>query len=85
MKDNLDFTYDPVRFNGLPAYVDQLKSEGVKYISILVSWKHAKYYDLRHLEQAGTLTPFCEIGVASSHHIPLESPGYRGGVYFRCK
>lgn len=32
---NLDFTYDPVNFAGLPQYVDQLKNEGIKFIIII--------------------------------------------------
>jgi alpha-glucosidase (family GH31 glycosyl hydrolase) len=32
---NLDFTYDPVRFAGLPDYVRQLKTEGIRFITLL--------------------------------------------------
>ncbi|RDD41921.1 Lysosomal alpha-glucosidase [Trichoplax sp. H2] len=35
MKYQLDFTYDPVRYDGLPAFVDELHSRGQKYIIIL--------------------------------------------------
>lgn len=30
-----DFTYDKVNFNGLPAYVDELKSKGIRFIPIV--------------------------------------------------
>jgi alpha-glucosidase (family GH31 glycosyl hydrolase) len=36
MDRELDFTYDPVRFAGLPAYVRELKAKGIKFITILV-------------------------------------------------
>lgn len=32
-----DFTIDPVNFAGLPEYVQQLKSEGTRFVIILVS------------------------------------------------
>lgn len=36
MRYQLDFTYDPVRYDGLPAFVDDLHNRGQKYIIILV-------------------------------------------------
>ena len=30
-----DFTYDMVAFNGLPQYVDELKRQGIRFITIL--------------------------------------------------
>lgn len=35
MMSNLDFTYDPTRFNGLPDLVRSLQSEGKHYINII--------------------------------------------------
>lgn len=32
---NLDFTYDKKNFAGLPAYVDELKAQGIKFIPIV--------------------------------------------------
>ena len=32
-----DFTYDPVRFKGLPEFVRSIKKDGLHYIIILVS------------------------------------------------
>lgn len=32
---NLDFTYDQVRFAGLPEYVRQLKTDGIRFITLL--------------------------------------------------
>ena len=34
-RKQLDFTWDSVRFKGLPEYVDWLHSEGMKFITIL--------------------------------------------------
>ena len=31
----LDFTYDPVNFAGLPAYINQIKQQGIRFIPIL--------------------------------------------------
>ena len=33
--DRLDFTWDPVAFNGLPAFVDSLHDSGMRFITIL--------------------------------------------------
>ena len=35
MDRNLDFTYSPDRFNGLPSYVNTLKANGTRFIIIL--------------------------------------------------
>ena len=35
MTSNLDFTYDPTRFNGLPDLVRLLQSEGKHYVNII--------------------------------------------------
>ncbi|CAF1099400.1 unnamed protein product [Rotaria sp. Silwood1] len=35
MKSNLDFTYDPTNFNGLPDLVRSLQSEGKHYVNII--------------------------------------------------
>ena len=35
-KDNTDLTWDPVRFAGLPQYFDDLRSQGIRTIIILV-------------------------------------------------
>jgi hypothetical protein len=32
---NKDFTYDPVRFAGLPQFVDQFRSQGFRFIPIV--------------------------------------------------
>jgi alpha-glucosidase (family GH31 glycosyl hydrolase) len=34
-RNQLDFTWDPVRFNGLPEYIDWLHTQGMKFITIL--------------------------------------------------
>lgn len=34
-RNQLDFTYDPKRFKGLPEYVDWLHKQGMKFITIL--------------------------------------------------
>jgi alpha-glucosidase (family GH31 glycosyl hydrolase) len=34
-RNQLDFTWDPVRFEGLPEYVDWLHTQGMKFITIL--------------------------------------------------
>ena len=34
-RNQLDFTWDPVRFKGLPEYVDWLHAQGMKFITIL--------------------------------------------------
>lgn len=34
-RDQLDFTWDPIRFRGLPEYVDDLHRQGMKFITIL--------------------------------------------------
>lgn len=34
-RDQLDFTYDTVRFAGLPAFIDSLHQSGMKFITIL--------------------------------------------------
>lgn len=39
MDRRLDFTYDPVRFAGLPEYVEELKERGIKFMTILASNK----------------------------------------------
>jgi alpha-glucosidase (family GH31 glycosyl hydrolase) len=39
MRDQLDFTYDTTRFAGLPAYIKELKTEGIKFVTILVRKK----------------------------------------------
>ena len=39
MDEQRDFTIDPVNYIGLPEYVDTLKSYGMHYIIILVSWQ----------------------------------------------
>lgn len=36
MQDQLDFTYDPVRYKDMPALVNEVHSYGQKYIIILV-------------------------------------------------
>jgi len=36
MDSKLDFTYDKLLYNGLPDFVDELHSNGLKYIIILV-------------------------------------------------
>ena len=36
-RKQLDFTYDEVNFKGLPQYIDELKTRGVRFIIILVS------------------------------------------------
>ena len=33
---HLDFTYDKESFKGLPEYVDELKSQGIRFITIMV-------------------------------------------------
>lgn len=35
-RKHLDFTYDKELFKGLPEYVDELKSQGIRFITILV-------------------------------------------------
>ncbi|CAF4303953.1 unnamed protein product, partial [Rotaria sordida] len=35
MRSNLDFTYDPTNFNGLPDLVRSLQSEGKHYVNII--------------------------------------------------
>ena len=37
MRHRLDFTYDEVRFKGLPEFVNELHDQGLHYIIILVS------------------------------------------------
>ena len=37
MESKLDFTYDPVKYDGLPGFVDELHSKGMHYIIVLVS------------------------------------------------
>lgn len=37
MLEYRDFTIDPVNFAGLPEYVQKLKTEGTRYVIILVS------------------------------------------------
>ena len=37
MESKLDFTYDRVKYAGLPEFVDSLHDRGMKYIIILVS------------------------------------------------
>ncbi len=34
-RNQLDFTWDPVRFKGLPEYVDWLHTQGMRFITIL--------------------------------------------------
>jgi alpha-glucosidase (family GH31 glycosyl hydrolase) len=34
-RNQLDFTWDPIRFKGLPEYVDWLHTQGMKFITIL--------------------------------------------------
>lgn len=34
-RDQLDFTYDTVKFKGLPEYIDELRGSGIKFIIIL--------------------------------------------------
>lgn len=34
-RQQLDFTWDPVRFKGLPEYIDWLHGQGMKFITIL--------------------------------------------------
>jgi alpha-glucosidase (family GH31 glycosyl hydrolase) len=34
-RERLDFTWDPVNFNGLPEYIDWLHANGMKFITIL--------------------------------------------------
>jgi alpha-glucosidase (family GH31 glycosyl hydrolase) len=34
-RQQLDFTWDPIRFKGLPEYVDWLHTQGMKFITIL--------------------------------------------------
>lgn len=34
-RQQLDFTWDPIRFKGLPEYVDDLHQRGMKFITIL--------------------------------------------------
>ena len=36
MESYLDFTYDRVKYDGLPEFVDELHSRGQRYIIILV-------------------------------------------------
>lgn len=36
MAHRQDFTYDKVKYAGLPAYVDELKTKGMRYVIILV-------------------------------------------------
>jgi len=35
MQDKKDFTYDPVKFAGLPQYIEELKAQGTRYVTIL--------------------------------------------------
>lgn len=39
MDRQLDFTINPKTYNGLPDYVRELKKDGIRYITILVSLK----------------------------------------------
>lgn len=34
-RQQLDFTWDPIRFKGLPEYIDELHKQGMKFITIL--------------------------------------------------
>ena len=36
MERSLDFTYDRDNFAGLPEYIQELKSRGIKFVTILV-------------------------------------------------
>ena len=38
MDSKLDFTYDKLRYSGLPGFVDELHNEGMKYVIILVRY-----------------------------------------------
>ena len=38
MNQHLDFTIDPNNFGGLPAFVDKLRSQGMHYILMAVSF-----------------------------------------------
>lgn len=48
MEDKKDFTYDEVKFNGLPEFAQDLHNHGQKYIIILVKIiyviRHFYYY-----------------------------------------
>ncbi len=35
-RDQLDFTYNQVNFSGLPEYIEDIQSKGMKFIIILV-------------------------------------------------
>ena len=39
-EDWKDFTYDEVRYAGMPEYVRHLKQEGTRFVTILVSVDH---------------------------------------------
>lgn len=36
MRHRLDFTIDPINYDGLPEYVNELHNQGLHYITILV-------------------------------------------------
>jgi len=38
MDSKLDFTYDKLRYSGLPGFVDELHNKGLKYVIILVRY-----------------------------------------------
>ena len=45
MENYVDFTYDSVAFKGLPAYVEELHSKGIKVIPIVEAGLSADYAD----------------------------------------
>ena len=49
MDRRLDFTYDPQTFANFPAYIEGLKSEGVRFVPIVVSFsgKTMQYTHMR--------------------------------------
>jgi lysosomal alpha-glucosidase len=53
MRSNLDFTYDPANFNGLPELVRSLQSEGKHYVNIIDP-------DVSSSQPSGTYPPYDE-------------------------
>ena len=60
MRGKRIFTYDPVTYAGLPAYIQELKQQGTRFIIILVSPSHLLPYSIMSSQVLNTV------------HMPVE-------------
>lgn len=80
MDEYRDFTYDEVKFAGLPEFVDDLHSKGMHYVLMIVSFPFAIIYFsscLVLLSQKVWLLVYLYVKIIFLEKVPLSKSNFK--------